>query len=94
MKQAFLDTASEEYKRFAFASEAMLARRMYYILRKGIFGDWSFREAEAIIGEWDELHPEDGVVFVDDESDFDDDESCVSSENEDVEDDVEVDSEA
>ncbi|KAH5246804.1 hypothetical protein HBI29_095240 [Parastagonospora nodorum] len=69
MKQTFLDYASQEYKRLAFAPEAMLARRMYHLLRKGIFGDWSMMEADAVISEWDELHPEDAVVVIDDEID-------------------------
>ncbi|KAF2831611.1 hypothetical protein CC86DRAFT_443233 [Ophiobolus disseminans] len=81
VKQVFLENASAEYRRFAFAPEAMLARRMYYILRKGIFGDWSFREAEAIISEWDELHPEDDVAAVEYESDFDGVDSDTDSEH-------------
>ena len=72
MKQTFLEHASQEYKRLAFAPEAMLARRMYHLLRKGIFGDWSMMEADAILSEWDELHPEDGVVVIDDETDEED----------------------
>jgi hypothetical protein len=69
LKRVFLENASEEYKCFALAPVAMLARRMYHILRTGIFGDWSMIEAEAIISEWDKMHPEDGAALVDDESD-------------------------
>ncbi|CAO2656577.1 Nn.00g053800.m01.CDS01 [Neocucurbitaria sp. VM-36] len=64
LKDVFLTEASEKYKRLAFAPEALLARRMFPILRKGIFGPWNMMEAENIIREWDELHPEDGVVVV------------------------------
>jgi hypothetical protein len=74
LKDVFLDNASAEYKKFAFAPEAMLARRMYHILRKGIFRDWSMMEAEAIISEWDAMHPEDGVAAVDHGADYSDDE--------------------
>jgi hypothetical protein len=66
LKGVFLDNASADYKKFAFAPEAMLARRMYHILRKGIFRDWSMMEAEAIISEWDVMHSEDGVTAVHD----------------------------
>jgi hypothetical protein len=50
---------SEEYKRFAFAPEALLARRMYNVFRTGLHNEWEVIAAEAIIREWDELHPKD-----------------------------------
>jgi hypothetical protein len=50
------------YKRFAFVPETMLARRMYPILKDGIFGPWNMQEADNAIREWNELHPEDGVA--------------------------------
>jgi hypothetical protein len=84
VKQVFMNKASADYKRFAFAPEAILGRRMYHILRKGIFGQWSMMEARAIISEWDELHPEDEVAFDDDESDIEDGDSDASSEHTDV----------
>jgi aminoglycoside phosphotransferase (APT) family kinase protein len=80
LKDIFLEYASGEYKRYAFAPEAMLARRMYHILRKGIFGDWDMMEAEAIIREWDDLHPEDDVAMLGDESDDHDSETEVDLE--------------
>jgi aminoglycoside phosphotransferase (APT) family kinase protein len=85
VKQVFMEKASADYKRFAFAPEAILGRRMHHILRKGIFGQWSMMEARAIISEWDELHPEDEVAFSDDESDIEDVDSEASSEHTDVE---------
>jgi hypothetical protein len=72
LKRVFLENASAEYKKFAFAPEAMLARRMYHLLRKGIFGDWSVMEAEAIISEWDTMHPDDNVAAANDGTDYSD----------------------
>jgi hypothetical protein len=72
VKRVFLENASAEYNKSAFAPEAMLAKRMYHLLRKGIFGDWSMMEAEAIIGEWDAMHPDDNVAAADYGTDYDD----------------------
>jgi aminoglycoside phosphotransferase (APT) family kinase protein len=63
LKDLFIALASEKYKRFAFAPEAMLARRMYVLLREGIGGPWQFMEAEKVVKEWNELHPEDGIDY-------------------------------
>ncbi|KAH7564356.1 hypothetical protein BM1_01403 [Bipolaris maydis] len=62
LKQVFMDNASEKYKRFAFAPEAILARRMYVILKEGIPKDWHIEEAWKIVSEWHALHPEDGIT--------------------------------
>ncbi|KAF1912211.1 phosphotransferase enzyme family-domain-containing protein [Ampelomyces quisqualis] len=75
LKDLFLAHASEKFKLFAFAPEAMLARRMYFILKEGIFGPWNMMEANKVIEEWNELHPEDGVVI---DVDFSDDGSVES----------------
>jgi hypothetical protein len=72
LKRVFLENASTEYKKFAFAPEAILARRMYHLLRKGIFRDWSMMEAEAIISEWDAMYPDDNVAAANDGTDYDD----------------------
>jgi aminoglycoside phosphotransferase (APT) family kinase protein len=80
LKAVFLEYTSDEYKRYAFAPEAILARRMYHILRKGIFGDWDMMEAEAVIRDWDELRPEDNVAMSGDESDDNDSEPKVDLE--------------
>jgi hypothetical protein len=72
LKQVFLNEASEKFKWMAFAPEVMLARRMFHVLQKGMFSNWHMEEAEKVIKEWIQLHPEDGVVFEeesDDESD-------------------------
>jgi aminoglycoside phosphotransferase (APT) family kinase protein len=69
LKQVFLDNASEKYKLYAFAPEAMLARRMFFILRESLRSDWEFEEAKSVIREWIELHPEDGVQPVPSDTD-------------------------
>ncbi|KAH6852857.1 hypothetical protein BKA58DRAFT_432640 [Alternaria rosae] len=63
MKQVFLDNASEKFKRFAFPREAMMARRMFEIIQKGMPDEWEHEEAQGIIMEWDDLHPEDDVRY-------------------------------
>lgn len=69
LKNVFLSNACEKYKRLAFAPEALLARRMYPILQKGVFGPWNMQEANNVLREWSELHPEDGIMLED--NDFD-----------------------
>ncbi|PVI00205.1 hypothetical protein DM02DRAFT_527535 [Periconia macrospinosa] len=61
MKAYFLEHASEEWKKLAFAPEAILARRMFTILRNGLDNDWELDEAKAILSEWDQLHPEEKI---------------------------------
>ncbi|KAI4610294.1 hypothetical protein J4E80_008058 [Alternaria sp. BMP 0032] len=66
LKQVFLDNASEKYKLYAFSPEAMLARRMFDILKTGILGGTHrLEEAKSVIKEWTKLHPEDDVRFRD-----------------------------
>lgn len=62
-KATFLAEASEEWKKFAFEPEAMLARRMFQVLKSGMQSDWAVKEAEAINNEWGALHPEDKIPF-------------------------------
>jgi len=63
MKQVFLDNASEKFKRFAFSREAMMARQMFEIIRKGMSDEWEHDLAESIIMAWDDLHPKDDVHY-------------------------------
>jgi serine/threonine protein kinase len=63
LKQVFLDNASEKLKLFAFSPEAILTRRMYVILKEGIFTDWYVEEAWQIVREWHALHPDDEIVL-------------------------------
>jgi hypothetical protein len=51
-----LNEQNEQWGRYAFSKECMLARRMYPILQKGIFSPSEMAEAEAVIEEWRELH--------------------------------------
>ncbi|USP76857.1 hypothetical protein yc1106_04131 [Curvularia clavata] len=67
LKQVFMENASEKYKFFAFSPEAMLARRMYVILREGTNTDWHLTEAWNIIRDWIKLYPDDYIPFKDPE---------------------------
>jgi hypothetical protein len=81
LKQVFLAHASEKYKMFAFAPEALLARRMYAVLREGVYSQWALDTAVEVVREWGVLHPEDGVVVEEKESSDEDDESDDGSED-------------
>ena len=61
MKQIFTNCVSEKYKLHAFAPESVIARRMFEVLQHGIFGPHLYKQAGDVIGEWNQLHPEDGV---------------------------------
>lgn len=61
LQRFFLDNASEKFKRFAFSPEAILARRMYVIIKEGIASDWHINEAWDIVRDWHLLHPDDGI---------------------------------
>ncbi|PVI02217.1 hypothetical protein DM02DRAFT_702354 [Periconia macrospinosa] len=65
LKQYFETHASEEWKRFAFAPEAILGRQMFHVLMRGLYASWEVDQAEAILKEWDELHPEDNITPTD-----------------------------
>ena len=80
LKQVFLDHASEEYKMFAFAPEAILARRMFFILQEGLNSTWNCEEAENIIREWNELPPEDGIRLEETDSDVESDDEMEDAE--------------
>jgi hypothetical protein len=69
LKQVFLANASEKYKLYAFAPEAMLDRRMFHILQESLLSDWEYEEAKSVIRKWNELHPEDGVQYPDSDKD-------------------------
>ncbi|KAF1952775.1 hypothetical protein CC80DRAFT_571559 [Byssothecium circinans] len=58
LKRVFEAEASEEFKKFAFAPEAMLARRMFAILKGGMFSGQAVQEAEDILSEWEDLSSE------------------------------------
>jgi aminoglycoside phosphotransferase (APT) family kinase protein len=64
LKRVFETEASEDFKKFAFQPQAILARRMFAILKDGMFSDYVVKEAEVIIQEWSQLHPEDNVVVI------------------------------
>jgi hypothetical protein len=57
LKRVFEENASDEFKYYAFAKEAILARRMFKILKEGMFSTQAIEECKVVIGEWKELHP-------------------------------------
>lgn len=85
IKEAFMHLASDKYKRFAFAPEAVLARRMFHHLCNGLDASWDFDLATEIIQEWETLHPEDGVVLEESDSDSSSDDSDDESDTEESE---------
>jgi hypothetical protein len=78
LKQMFMDAASSKYKMFAFEPEALLARRMYGILREGVHSKWALDAAEEVLREWDALHPEDGIVVEEEDSSSEEDSEAES----------------
>jgi hypothetical protein len=58
MKKLFEELASEEWKRYAFTPEYMIARRLCYILMLRQWQSADIDEAENIIRAWQELHYE------------------------------------
>lgn len=58
LKAAFNETATTELKRFAYAPEYILARKMFNTLKNGLFATWDIEAAEDVIHEWGELHPD------------------------------------
>ncbi|KAF2874696.1 hypothetical protein BDV95DRAFT_591494 [Massariosphaeria phaeospora] len=61
MKAVFDEVTSQDFKRLACSPEAILARRMFKILKDGMFDDWTLAEAYAVINDWETLYPEDNV---------------------------------
>lgn len=57
VKQAYCDAASDEYRRFAFAPEAILARRMFEVLTNGMLA--RKEETASIVRAWNALYPSD-----------------------------------
>ncbi|PVI02219.1 hypothetical protein DM02DRAFT_523265 [Periconia macrospinosa] len=61
-KAYFEANASDEWKKFAFAPEAIIARQMFDFMIRGMSGgSWETDLAEDLLRAWDELHPEDKI---------------------------------
>lgn len=58
VKDLFDSMAGDEWLRYAYAPEYMIARRMFKILRSGACLPRQFEEAYNIIRDWNVLHPE------------------------------------
>lgn len=64
MKKAFEDSASAEFKRFALSEEAVLARKLWYILQDGMLLPKTRNDAIDVIHRWDRLFPGDRIRVI------------------------------
>lgn len=64
-KEYFQANASDEWKKFAFAPEAIIARQLFDFAIRGIDGSWDTEVIDACFEEWNKLHPEDKVRTTD-----------------------------
>jgi hypothetical protein len=60
-KSIWEQEAGEEWKRIATAPEYIIARRMWLLLRDGMFSNQSCDVADEVVQAWQELHPDDDV---------------------------------
>jgi len=56
LKSLWEEAASDEWKRYAYEPEYMIARRMFALLRDGCHHDGDKEEARSIVSEWQKLH--------------------------------------
>lgn len=61
IQEAFLDEASDDFARFAFDADAILARQLFKVVTWGMLTKRHRTRAEDVIRRWDLLHPEDGI---------------------------------
>ncbi|KAF2278280.1 uncharacterized protein EI97DRAFT_360783, partial [Westerdykella ornata] len=59
MKDVFMQYARAEYIKYAFAPEAIIARKMFGAIKDCFFTSWEFDNAYAVIEGWKALHPSD-----------------------------------
>jgi hypothetical protein len=63
-KNAFCEAASSEFKRFAFSTQAILARQLFDFLHSGILTESAREDAVGVLGDWDRFFPSDQVQQV------------------------------
>jgi aminoglycoside phosphotransferase (APT) family kinase protein len=61
VRHAYCDAASHEYVTFAFAPEAILARRMFQVVTKGMLNRVRMDESASIARDWNALYPSDMI---------------------------------
>jgi hypothetical protein len=61
VRQAYRDAASQEYVTFAFAPCAILARRMFQVVTKGMLNRVRKDDAASIARDWNALYPSDMI---------------------------------
>ncbi|KAJ4372024.1 hypothetical protein N0V83_003797 [Neocucurbitaria cava] len=102
LKRTFEELADEEWLRYAFAPEFVVARRLFEILRSGAPGSEHWDEAKDIFKTWQEMYPEteglvdDDSLYADSEpvSDSDGDPCSGSSSDEEYSEDENIGAEA
>ncbi|KAF2731262.1 hypothetical protein EJ04DRAFT_409861, partial [Polyplosphaeria fusca] len=57
LKKVFEEEAGEEFMCLAYAPEYLIARRLFAIVKNGIFSSYQLEEAKAIVQDWVALHP-------------------------------------
>jgi hypothetical protein len=60
LKQIFMETAADEpmYSKYAFAPEAIIARKLFDVLQNSLEHNWELNQAKEVIREWKEMHME------------------------------------
>jgi hypothetical protein len=64
LKQLWEELASEEWKRYAYMPEYMIARRIFTKLRDGICRVGEAHEAQRTIDDWQKLHYDERLVHI------------------------------
>ncbi|KAF1842770.1 uncharacterized protein K460DRAFT_289852 [Cucurbitaria berberidis CBS 394.84] len=87
LKKTFEELADEEWLRYAFEPEFIIARRVFELLRNGVHGPEHWQEARDIFQTWQQMYPETEGLVEDDlpicgsdcSSELDEDDCCESS---------------
>lgn len=70
LKRLFMQLASDGWKRYAFAPEYVLARRIFERLKVGTKGNGAITEPQSIVGEWQKIHFDPMIEDMDDLVDY------------------------
>lgn len=57
LKKLFETLAGDEFLKYAYGQEYVLARRMFYVLHTGVKGSYEMRLAKGAIADFDKLYP-------------------------------------
>ncbi|KAF2847622.1 hypothetical protein T440DRAFT_491835 [Plenodomus tracheiphilus IPT5] len=87
LRDYFLQSAGDEWRRFATSPEYMIARRIFDIFRQGAFSNQAYKEMNSIVAAWQDGHygkslSRDYMSDSDSESEHSDSDSSNNGENE------------